>query len=318
VEPLDRSTIWPYEAGELGDFYYQRYGHPTGAAAEAALGELEGGHALLFPSGSAATASVLLALLEPGQTVAMAGDAYFGSIVLARELERWGLELELFDQTGAPPDGADLVWLESPSNPLLTLPDLEAAAAHPARVVVDSTASTPIHLRPLERGADFAMHSATKFLGGHHDLLLGAVVCKSREDYERLLEFRTRAGIVAAPDEAWLLLRSLRTLRVRVERQTSTAAEIARRLEAHPAVDRVRYPGFGGLLSFDVADAVAAHRVETSTRVIVNATSLGGSRSTIETRGKWEGDRIPPGLVRLSVGLEDVDELWDDLARVLA
>jgi cystathionine gamma-synthase len=318
VEPLDRSTIWPYEAGEPGDFYYQRYGHPTGAVAEAALGELEGGHALLYPSGSAATASVLLALLEPGRTVAMTRDAYFGSIVLARELERWGLRLELFDQTGAPPDGADLVWLESPSNPLLTLPDLEAAAAHPGRVVVDSTASTPIHLRPLERGADFAMHSATKFLGGHHDLLLGAVVCKARADYDRLLEFRTRTGIVAAPDEAWLLLRSLKTLRVRVERQTATASEIARRLEAHPAVERVRYPGFGALLSFDVADADTARRVETSTRLIVNATSLGGSRSTIETRGKWEGDRVPPGLVRLSVGLEEADELWADLERALA
>jgi cystathionine gamma-synthase len=318
VEPLDRSTMWPYKAGEPGDFYYQRYGHPTGAVAEAALGELEGGHALLYPSGSAATASVLLALLEPGRTVAMTRDAYFGSIVLARELERWELRLELFDQTGAPPDGADLVWLESPSNPLLTLPDLEAAAAHPGRVVVDSTASTPIHLRPLERGADFAMHSATKFLGGHHDLLLGAVVCKARADYDRLLEFRTRTGIVAAPDEAWLLLRSLKTLRVRVERQTATASEIARRLEAHPAVERVRYPGFGALLSFDVADADTARRVETSTRLIVNATSLGGSRSTIETRGKWEGDRVPPGLVRLSVGLEEADELWADLERALA
>ena len=319
MEPLDRSTIWRYEDGDPGAFYYQRYGHPTGAAAEAALGELEGGHALLFPSGSGAITALVLALLEPGKSVAVAWDAYYGTLVLLHELERWGLQVVEFDQTGAPPEAADLVWLEAPSNPLLSLPDFEAAARHPAPVVVDSTAATPVHLRPLERGADFVLHSATKFLGGHQDVLLGAVVCKATEDYDRLLELRTRSGIVAAPDPAWLLLRSLKTLRVRVERQTASAQELVRRLTAHPAVEQVRYPGFGGLLSFDVAGgADAARRVETSTRLIANATSLGGVASTLETRARWEGDRVPPGLVRLSVGLEDVDELWDDLERALA
>ena len=183
---LDRSTIWPYEDGEPGDFYYQRYSHPAGAEAERRLGELEGGHALLFPSGAGATTALLLAFLEPGKTVALAKGAYFGTGRLMRMLERWGLQMVEFDQTGPPPDGADLVWVESPSNPLLTLPDLEAAAAYSAPLVVDSTASTPIYLRPLERGADFALHSATKFLGGHHDVLLGAVVCASEEHYERL------------------------------------------------------------------------------------------------------------------------------------
>jgi cystathionine gamma-synthase len=233
------------------------------------------------------------------------------------QLARWGLRVEEFDQTGAPPDGADLIWLEAPSNPFLTMPDLDAAAAHPAPVVVDATAATPIHLRPLEHGADFVVHSATKYLGGHDDVLLGAVVCKRGEDAQRLDDFRTRTGIVAAPDAAYLLLRGLKTLELRVRRQTESARELARRLEAHPRVERVRYPGFGGLLSFDVADAAAARTVETSLRVITNATSLGGVDSVLESRARWEADRVPPGLLRLSVGVEPVEDLWADLTSAL-
>src|SRR5215211_7608220 len=314
---LDRSTIWPYEDGEPGEFYYQRYAHPAGVEAERALGELEGGHALLFPSGSGAATALILTLLEPGKTLGLADGAYYGTGVLIRMLERWGIRLVEFDQTGAPPDEADLVWLEAPSNPLLTMPDFEAAAGHRAQVVCDSTAATPVHLRPLEHGADFVLHSATKYLGGHHDVLLGAVVCREAEDAERLLALRTLTGIVAAPDPCWLLLRSLETLRLRVERQTATAQELARRLSEHPAVEVVRYPGIGGLLSFDLPSEDGARRVETSTRVIENATSLGAVRSSIETRRRWEGDRVPGGLLRLSVGLEDVDVLWDDLAQAL-
>ena len=316
---LDRSTTWPFEDGEPGAFYYQRYGHPAGQEAERALGELEGGRALLFPSGAGATTALVLALLEPGKTIALARDAYYGTSALFRELARWGLRFVEYDQTGAPPDDADLVWVEAPSNPLLTMPDLDATAAHPAPVVCDSTAATPIHLRPLERGCDFALHSATKYLGGHSDLLLGAVVCKRDEDYERLLEFRGRSGIVAPPDSAWLLLRSLRTLELRVRRQTETARELAERLRRHAAVETVRYPGFGGLLSFDVAGGEeAARRVETSTRRIANATSLGGVSTSMEQRGRWEGNRVPPGLLRLSVGLEPVDDLWADLEQALS
>lgn len=315
---LDRSTIWPYQEGKPGEFHYQRYSHPAGAEAERRLGELEGGPALLFPSGSGATTALLLAFLEPGKTVAIAKDAYYGTPTLMRMLGRWGLKLVEFDQTGPPPDDADLVWVESPSNPLLTLPDLEAAVAHPAPVVVDSTASTPIYLRPLAEGADFALHSATKFLGGHHDVLLGAVVCRSEDDYARLKELRGRLGIVAAPDPAWLLARSLETLEVRMERHTANATEIARRLEAHAKVERVRYPGFGGLMSFDVAGGgEAAQQFERSVKAIKNATSLGGTRSVLETRARWEGDRVPENLVRLSVGLEDVDEIWADLEQAL-
>jgi cystathionine gamma-synthase len=316
VEPLDRSTIWPYRDGDPGDFYYQRYAHPTGVAAEEALGKLEGGEALLFPSGTAAATTLVLSELGPGRTIALAEGAYFGTSVLFGILERWGLRFEEFDQTGPPPADADLVWLEAPSNPFLTMPDLEAAVAHPARVVVDSTAATPVYLRPVESGADYALHSATKYLGGHHDLLLGAVVCREPAAAQRLRELRTRTGIVAAPDSAWLLLRSLKTLRARVERQTATASELARLLESHPAVERVRYPGFGGMLSFDVDGD--AGKVETSVRVISNATSLGGVDSVLESRRRWEGDRVPENLLRLSVGLEDADELWADLEQALA
>ena len=315
LPPVDRSTLWPYVDGEPGDFYYQRYGHPTGAAAEKALGDLDGGEALLFSSGTGAATSVVLALLGPGDTIAVAEGCYFGTPTMFGVFERWGLKHVEFDQTGPPPDGVQLVWLEAPSNPFLTMPDFEAAAAHPAPVLVDATAATPVHLRPLEHGADLVLHSATKYLGGHSDVLLGAVVCRDSETAARLREFRTRTGIVAAPDAAYLLLRGLKTLEVRVQRQTETARELARRLDAHSMVETVRYPGFGGLLSFDVDGDPRA--VETSTHLIQNATSLGGIESTMESRHRWEGDRVPVNLLRLSVGLEDVDELWADLEQAL-
>jgi cystathionine gamma-synthase len=314
---VDRSTIWPYKDGEPGEFIYQRYGHPAGVEAERRLGELDGGHALLFASGSGATTALVLTFLSSGNTIALAQGAYFGTGVIFRELERWGLRVVEFDQTGSPPDDVDLVWLEAPSNPFLTMPDLAAAAAHPAPVVVDATAATPIHLRPLEHGLDFVLHSATKYLGGHDDVLLGAVVCKREDDAERLKEFRTRSGIVAAPDPCSLLLRGLETLEPRVRRQTESAAELARRLQGHPAVQIVRYAGIGGLLSFDVAGADEARHVETSLQLITNATSLGGIHSLLEARARWEGDRVPPGLLRLSVGLEPVEDLWADLAQAL-
>jgi cystathionine gamma-synthase len=318
MEPLDRSTIWPYdERGEPGPFYYSRYGSPTVAEAEARLGELDRGEALLYPSGSGATTALVLSILRPGDTIALAEGCYFGTGVTFQALARWGLRYVEFDQTGAPPDGVQLVWLEAPSNPFLTMPDLAAAAAHPAPVVVDSTAATPVHLRPLEHGADFALHSATKYLAGHDDALLGAVVCRDDTAAEELRTLRSSTGIVAAPDPAWLMLRGLKTLELRVRRQTETAGFLAGRLRAHPAVETVRYPGLGGLLSFDVADAETARKIETSTRVIVNASSLGGVTSLIESRSRWEGDRVPPGLLRLSAGLEDRETLWADLEQAL-
>jgi cystathionine gamma-synthase len=316
---IDRSTIWEYENGEPGEFVYQRDAHPTGVAAERLLAELEGapeGHALLFASGSAAITALLLALLDPGKTVALAEGAYYGTGVLMGELGRWGLRHVEFDQTGPPPGDVDLVWLEAPSNPFQTMPDFEAALAHTAPVVVDSTAATPIHLRPLEHGADFVLHSGTKYLAGHHDALVGAVVSRDADAHQRLWRFRQRSGPTCAPDVAWLLLRGLKTLRVRVERQTETARVLAERLTAHPAVETVRYAGIGGLLSFDVRGD--AQTVERSTRLIKNATSLGGAETTMESRRRWEGDRVPVNLLRLSVGLEDPDELWADLEGALA
>jgi len=328
---LDRSTIWPYEDGELGPVYYSRDDHPTGLAAEAALGDLEGGRALLFSSGMAATTTAVLTMAGPGQTLAFASGGYYGTGKLFEALSRWGLRIVEFDQTGPPPDGADLIWIEGPSNPFLTFPDIEAAVAHPAPVIMDATASTPVLLRPLDHGVDVVMHSATKFLAGHHDALLGALAVRDDTLFDALKRTRTQTGPVAGPDSAWLLLRSLKTLDLRVLRQSESALEIACRLAEHPKVEVVRYPGlgpdplaarylaggFGGMLSFDVAGADEARRVETSTRLIGNATSLGGVDTTIESRHRWEGDRVPTGLLRLSVGLEDVEAIWADLDSAL-
>jgi cystathionine gamma-synthase len=314
---VDRRSVWPYVDGAPGEFTYSRYAHPTGVEAERALGELEGGQALLFSSGSAATLALLLALLEPSRTVALAEGCYFGTgVMIRKELGRWGLHTVEFDQTGPPPDGADLIWLEAPSNPFLTMPDFEAAAAHPARVVVDSTAATPVYLRPFEQGADLVLHSATKYLTGHSDALAGAIVTREQADYDRLWTFRQRTGPTCSADVAALVTRGLKTLPVRVERQTKTATALAEHLRSHPRVETVRYPGFGGLLSFDVdGDPVP---VERATRLIKNATSLGGVESTMESRHRWEGDRVPVGLLRLSVGLEDPNDLWADLEQALA
>jgi cystathionine gamma-synthase len=276
----------------------------------------------------------MLGLLSPAATVAIADGGYFGTVGLLRgELTRWGLEVVVFDQTGPPPS-ADLVWLEPCANPLMTFPDLDAsiASVHSGggRVVVDNTVLSPLLLRPLEHGADFVLHSASKILAGHHDALLGVVSCARAEDAERLAAFRSASGIVAAPDPAWLLLRGLKTLALRVAQQSSTALVLAERLAGHPSVSLVRYPGlgdsvaaryvdaFGPLLSFDVAGGDAALRVERGLKLIENATSLGGVASTLEARARWEGDRVPPGLLRLSVGLEDVEDLWADLDQALA
>lgn len=314
METVDRSTIWPYdERGEPREFFYTRYGHPTGAAAEARLGELEGGGALLYASGTAAATAVVLAFARPGVTIALAEGAYFGTSVLFRELEPWGIRLVEFDQTGPLPE-AEIVWVESPANPTLTVPDWESLRAHPGLVVCDATVSTPVYLHALDEGADVVIHSATKFLCGRHDALLGATVTRDPERTARLASVRTKTGVVASPHAAGSLLAGLVSLEARMARITASASELARRLDAHPAVSLVRYPGYSGLISFDVADPRA---VETRTRVITNATSLGGADSTMESRHRWEGDRIPEGLLRLSVGLEDVEELWADLDQAL-
>jgi cystathionine gamma-synthase len=315
--PLDRSATWPYEDGQPGRFSYARADHPTGVACEEALGELDGGHALLYPSGMGAVTTIVLTMLRPGGTVALAEGAYYGHRVLFDHLSPWGVNVVEFDQTGPPPAQADLILLEAPANPLLTMPDLEAAAAHPAPVVCDATVATPLRLRPLDHGADVVVHSATKILAGHDDVLAGVTVTGDPELRERLHLTRRLTGIVAAADTAWLVHRGLETLETRLARQEATARVLAERLATHPAVTTVRYPGFSFLIAFDVADGVSAGRVERAARTIENATSLGGTRSKLEARHRWEGDRIPTGLIRLSIGLEDQEALWSDLAAAL-
>jgi len=316
--PLDRSATWPYEDGQPGRFSYARADHPTGVAAEQRLGALDGGRALLFPSGMGAVTTVVLTMLPPGGTIALAAGAYYGHRQLLDHLAPWGITVVEFDQTGPPPAGADLVVLEAPSNPMLTMPDFVAAAAHRAPVVCDSTVASPLRVRPLEQGCEVVLHSATKVLAGHDDVLAGVVVVQEDALRERLHLTRRLTGMVASADTAWLLLRGLETLEVRLARQEATASELAARLTGHPTVEVVRYPGFSFLLSFDVADGEAAGRVERSLQTITNATSLGGTHSKLEARHRWEGDRIPSGLLRLSVGLEDVEALWTDLEQALA
>src|SRR3954465_10829460 len=314
MEPA-RSTIWPFdEKGEPGRFYYSRNDHPAGVAAEAELGRLEGGDALLYASGMGAITTTLLAFGRPGAKVAVAEGAYYGTGKLIRLLADWQLELVEFDQTQAPPPGAQIVIVEAPANPVLTMPDFEALRAHPGLVVCDATLATPVYLRALDEGADVVVHSATKYLTGNHAALLGATVTRDPEKSARLRELRTNSGIVAAPDAAAALLGGLETLDERMARHTASATDLAHRLERHPGVTTVRYPGFGGVISFDVADARA---VETGTGLILNATSLGGAHSTMESRARWEAGRVPTGLLRLSVGLEEVDELWADLEQAL-
>ncbi|MGZ4359353.1 MAG: trans-sulfuration enzyme family protein [Gaiellaceae bacterium] len=334
TRPLERSTIWPYEGGEPGRFVYQRYEHPLTAAAEQVLGQMEGGESLLFGSGMAAVTGILLSAASPGMTIAVPQGAYYGTSLLVEELGRWGLRLLEFDQTAPPPAGAGLVWLEPCSNPLLSFPDLDAsiAAAHArgALVAVDATVLTPLLLRPLEHGADFAVHSATKLLSGHHDVVLGLVSCRESERAESLRRLRRLSGLIAAPDPVWLLLRSLKTLPLRAGRSSANALELALRLARHPAVEAVHYPGlddpvaaryvseFGPLLSFVVRGGEGGAGVlERSLQLIANATSLGGSQTTIEARARWEGARVPGGLLRLSAGLEDVEDLWRDLEQAL-
>ena len=317
--PLDRSATWPYDAaGEPGPYSYARAEQPNAVSVEQTLGALEGGRSLLFPAGMGAVTGVVLTMLPPGGTIALAEGAYYGHKQLFDHIRPWGVNVVEYDQSGPPPEGADLILLEAPSNPMLTMPDFEAAAAHPAPVVCDATLASPLRLRPLDLGCDVSLHSATKVLAGHDDLIAGVATVNDDDLFDRLHLTRRLTGLVASADTAWLLERGLKTLEVRLDRMEATARVLAERLAGHPAVTTVRYPGFGFLVSFDVADGEAARCVEIATGMIENATSLGGVRSKLESRHRWEGERCPEGLLRLSVGLEAADALWADLAQALA
>ena len=298
--PLDRSTTWPYEDGELGAFSYARFSSPTVAAAEARArgARRRRGASVRLGHGGVGGRRPRAAVTRPDDRPRR-GRLLRNRRAVRRARAAGACGHVEFDQTGPPPPDADLVWIEAPSNPFLTMPDFEAAAAHAAPVVCDSTAATPLHVRPLERGCDIALHSATKGLAGHDDALVGVLVMRDRGDGGAAPRVPLAHGPgrgarrrLAAPPRA-ADARGAGRPPDRDSRVPSPSGfgRIA-------AVETVRYPGFGALMSFDVADAEAARRVETSTRLIANKTSLGGVTSRIEARSRWEGDRVPPGLLR--------------------
>ncbi len=327
-----------------GREYSRGDGTPTWEALEDVVGRLESGKAVAFASGMAAIAAVF-DQLATGAVVALPDDCYQGVASLAangEQKEHWSVQRIRVDDTVAWINAcatADLVWLESPSNPLLTVTDLEAICKAPRKpgtiVAVDNTFATPLNQQPLEFGATLSLQSATKFIGGHSDLLMG--IATTREDgmWHSLRKSRELAGATPGALEAFLAVRGVRTLALRLQRAQQSAMTLAGWLEQHPQVTRVRYPGlpshpthavakrvlkgFGTIVSFDVAGgADAADKVCRSTRLIRHATSLGAVESTMERRAAVPGQQhIPPALLRLSVGIEDVNDLVADLGSAL-
>jgi len=317
-----------------GPVNYARGGNPTWTAFEDALGALEGGAALVFASGMAAIAAALSLAPEGGVVVAPT-HAYNGTGVILQDLAAAGRmtvrRVDISDTAAviAALQGADLLWAESPTNPMLEVADLPTliAAAHEqgATAVCDNTFATPLGQQPLALGADVVMHSVTKFLAGHSDVILGATVTADtdagRAAYERLSHHRLIHGAIAGPMETWLALRGMRTMHLRFERASANAADLAGRLAGHPCVQRVRYPGLGAIVAIEVpGGAEGAERVASATRLWTHATSLGGVESLIERRRRHTSEplTVPENLLRLSVGVEDVDDLWRDLAAALS
>ena len=317
-----------YVAG--GDYEYGRYANPGWSALEDAVGSLEGGSALAFSSGMAAISAVL-DLVAASETVVVPRHCYQGTLVQLATLEQRGLikvvHVDIDDTAqvvAALDDSVALLWIESPTNPALEVADISALckAAHTAgaRVVVDNTFATPVLQQPISQGADLVVHSGTKFLAGHSDVVIGLLVTADEQTHAALLELRSRAGALPGTFEAWLTLRGIRTLHLRVERAQANATILAGRLAEHPQVDRVRYPGFGAVVAIEVGGGPdAAEAMTQRTRLWVRATSLGSVESTLERRRRWPSEprTIPDNLVRLSVGVEDVDDLWQDLAAAL-
>ena len=316
--------------GAGGDRAYSREdGTPTWEALEEAVGSLEGGHATAFASGIATLAAVV-DILPVGARVAVPTFSYSGSRALLAHSHRGGrlvvTEIPPSDKKSwlAATETSDLLWLESPTNPTLDLIDIagiaDAASRQPHKplVVVDNTFATPLGQQPLSLGAHIVVHSATKLIGGHSDLLLGLTVTADEELARSLRGARTRGGATPGALEAWLALRGLRTLPVRLAEQSRTAAFLAARLDKHPAVVKLRYPGEGVMIAFELPDAEAADKVCASLTLIRGATSLGGVESLVERRAWLAGDaHVPAGLIRFSVGLEDPEDLWRDLQNAL-
>jgi cystathionine gamma-synthase len=351
--PLVLSTTFhETRAPEPGDRIYGRMSNPSWDPFEEALGRLEGAAlpALVFASGLGAAAAAL-SLVPAGGTVIMPRHAYAGSVSLAtaeaaagrftlRTVNIADTDAVLREIDALPGSPAGMLWLESPTNPMLEVAETarlaDAARAAGALVVTDNTFNTPLLSRPLETGADVVLHSVTKYLSGHSDVVLGALATSDPALRERLLAHRTLHGAVAGPFEVWLALRGLRTLSVRMERAQANAAELAARLAGHPAVDRVRFPGlpqdpgherakaqlsgFGAIVCIEPAGGVeAAEALVEAVRLWLPATSLGGVESLIERRRRQPGEpaTVPESLVRLSVGIENVEDLWADLENAL-
>lgn len=326
---------------------YARFSNPSWEPLEEAIATLEGSDVpgLAYASGMAAV-SAGFSLVPIGGVAVVPGTAYNGTIGLARELAADGaltlreVDPADTDEVLAALPGADLIWLESPVNPLLDVADVPTIAAaaheHGVIVVVDNTFSTPLRQRPLSVGADVVVHSATKFIAGHSDVIMGLVVVKDADTRAKLLSRRTLAGSIPGPFEAWLALRGLRTMALRLDRAEANAGELALRLREAGGYSSLRYPGlqddphheraaaqldgFGAIISVVFDDAATANAFVAGLRVFTPATSLGGVESLVERRRRHaaEPEAVPEGLVRLSVGIEDVEDLWADLQRGLA
>ncbi|MUH50194.1 MAG: aminotransferase class I/II-fold pyridoxal phosphate-dependent enzyme [Actinobacteria bacterium] len=324
--PLNQPIVLASNYRDTGD-YTRTQGTETWVALEDAIGALEGGRALAFSSGMAAAAAAIYALAP--KVVVFPSVSYMGvRALLAEYQERGHLELRPVDVTdtaavAAAAEGADMVWVETPTNPTLDVADLETighiSRAVGATMVVDSTFATPLLQRPLEHGATIVMHSGTKFIGGHSDLLIGLCVTSDDDVYERLVKARTFQGATPGALEAFLALRGLRTMPLRLEASQRNAATLVDRLRAHRAVAVVNYPGLGAMVSFVMKGGpTAADAVCERVQIIVAATSLGGVETTIERRQKYAGDaHVEPGLLRMSVGIEDINDLWADLSAAL-
>lgn len=327
-----------HEGGPIG---YGRYGNEAWSALEEAISVLEGGKTLIFSSGMAAISSVF-SLLPQGAIIVAAENGYQGTTTMlkkmheAKKLEVRFVNLPNTDEVLKALPGAQMLYLESPTNPAIEVVDLPVVIAAGKKagsiVVVDSTLATPMVQNPLALGADIALHSVTKYLSGHSDILLGCVVTNDESIFERVEQARRYGGAIPGPFEAWLALRGLRTFALRMQRSQENAMELAKRLEKDPRVLKVRYPGlasdpyheraksfmkgFGAMISFEVkADIAQIDKMCNSSTLITNATSLGGVESIWERRRRWatESHTIPENLIRFSVGIENVDDLWSDI-----
>jgi cystathionine gamma-lyase len=325
---------------DTSPWVYTRYGNPTWERYEAALGELEGGEVVLFASGMAAAAALLLTTLRPGSAVAIDQDCYLNVRRLARtHLEPRGVEVRLAPgpELESVLEGAALVWAESPSNPKLEVYDLaalsESARAAGALIVVDNTTAGPLHQKVLDLGADFGLTSATKHLSGHADLMLGYVATRDAERAGVLRDWRRDAGAIPGPFETWLAHRSLPTLAVRLGRASANALALAELLAGREDVSGLRYPGlpgdpaheiarrqmsgYGSVIAFDVGSRARAERFLAAAELVTEATSFGGVHTTAERRLRWGGDDVPEGYIRLSAGCEETGDLVADVGRAL-